>query len=162
MVNHKLHIGEFEETDYEIIAIHTLLEDYRLAYYINQKLPVNFKKCSQDIYIQINKDVSSFSRFIYEDENNDVFWNLLENKNEIEITQNTALKSDLFSNPENSFTSTAYLLSDFKKVDFILKIENIHSLEIHSVIENLKKIEQINMIYSIDKNKIKAKNNLIF
>ena len=31
MAIHKLHIDEFDEVDYELIAIHTSLEDYRLA-----------------------------------------------------------------------------------------------------------------------------------
>ena len=37
MVLHKLYIDEFDEIDYELIAIHTSLEDYRPAYFINQK-----------------------------------------------------------------------------------------------------------------------------
>ncbi|MBP6551633.1 MAG: IPExxxVDY family protein, partial [Flavobacterium sp.] len=41
MAVHKLDLGEFDEIDYHLIAIHTSLEDYRLAYFINQKLPIN-------------------------------------------------------------------------------------------------------------------------
>ena len=40
MAIHKLHIDEFDEVDYELIAIHTSLEDYRLAYFLNKKLPI--------------------------------------------------------------------------------------------------------------------------
>ena len=39
MAIHKLDLGEFDEIDYYLIAIHTSLEDYRLAFFINQKLP---------------------------------------------------------------------------------------------------------------------------
>jgi hypothetical protein len=35
MAIHKLDLGEFE-VDYNLIAIHTSIEDYRLAYFINQ------------------------------------------------------------------------------------------------------------------------------
>ena len=35
MALYKLHIEEFDEVDYELIAIHTSLEDYRLAYFLN-------------------------------------------------------------------------------------------------------------------------------
>jgi hypothetical protein len=38
-------LGEFDAIDYHLIAIHTSLEDYRLAYFINQKLPINLSKC---------------------------------------------------------------------------------------------------------------------
>jgi hypothetical protein len=44
MATHKLDLGDFDEVDYYLIAIHTSLEDYRLAYFINQKLPINLSK----------------------------------------------------------------------------------------------------------------------
>ena len=44
MAVHKLPLGDFDEIDYQLIAIHSSLEDYRLAYYINQNLPINLKK----------------------------------------------------------------------------------------------------------------------
>jgi hypothetical protein len=37
-------LGDFDEVDYYLIAIHTSLEDYRLAYFINQQLPINLSK----------------------------------------------------------------------------------------------------------------------
>jgi hypothetical protein len=43
MATHKLDLGDFDEVDYYLIAIHTSLEDYRLAYFINQ-LPINLSK----------------------------------------------------------------------------------------------------------------------
>jgi hypothetical protein len=36
MAIHKLDLGDFDEIDYNLIAIHTSLEDFRLAYFINQ------------------------------------------------------------------------------------------------------------------------------
>jgi hypothetical protein len=43
MAIHKLDLGEFDEIDYHLIAIHTSLEDYRLAFFINQKLLINLE-----------------------------------------------------------------------------------------------------------------------
>ena len=40
----KLHIDDFEENDYLLIAIHTTLEDYRLAYFLNKYLGVQLQK----------------------------------------------------------------------------------------------------------------------
>ena len=54
MAIHKLDLGEFDEIDYYLIAIHTSLEDYRLAYFINQKLPVNLSKSENEIQIKRN------------------------------------------------------------------------------------------------------------
>ncbi len=53
MAIHKLHIDEFDEVDYELIAIHTSLEDYRLAYFLNQKLPILLSKSKNEIQINI-------------------------------------------------------------------------------------------------------------
>ena len=36
----KLHLEEFDEVDYELIAIHSPLDDFRLAYFINQNFPI--------------------------------------------------------------------------------------------------------------------------
>ena len=38
MAVHKVSLNEFEEVEYAIIAMHTTVEDYRLAYFINKAL----------------------------------------------------------------------------------------------------------------------------
>ena len=67
MAVHKLDLGEFDEIDYHLIAIHTSLEDYRLAYFINQKLPINLGKSKNEIQINIKEGETKFSRFYYHD-----------------------------------------------------------------------------------------------
>ena len=64
MAIHKLNFGEFDEIDYSLIAIHTTLEDYRLAYFINQKLHVNLNKSIKEIAYDIGfSDPTHFSKF---------------------------------------------------------------------------------------------------
>ena len=53
MAIHKLQIDEFDDIDYELIAIHTSLDDYRLAYFLNQKLPILLGKSKIEIQIII-------------------------------------------------------------------------------------------------------------
>jgi len=65
MAIHKLHIDEFDEVDYDLIAIHTSLEDYRLAYFLNQKLPILLSKSKNEIQINIKEGVTFFSRYIF-------------------------------------------------------------------------------------------------
>ena len=83
MAIHKLHIDEFDEVDYELIAIHTSLEDYRLAYFLNQKLPILLSKSKNEIQINIKEGITFFSRFIYENANTDCCWSLVQNKNDV-------------------------------------------------------------------------------
>jgi len=162
MAVHKVYIEEFEEDDYYIIAIHTSLEDYRLAYFINREIAIHLSKNDSDIQSQVKEGETSFARFTFEDEKNDINWNLVQNKNEIEGKENT-ITQDLFSNSENSFSSSAYLLPEYKKVDFFLKIENAEKdINITEIVSKISAIDSIKMVYNVDKDKIKSKNNLIF
>lgn len=162
MAVHKLYIEEFEEEDYHIIAIHTSLEDYRLAYFLNRDLEICLSKNESDILSQVKEGKTSFARFTFQDQDKIISWNLVQNKNEVEGDENR-ITQDLFSNTKNKFSSSAYLLPEFKKVDFFLKIENaVNEINITKIVSKINTIDSINMVYNVDKEKIKSKNNLIF
>lgn len=162
MAIHKLDLGEFDEIDYHLIAIHTSLEDYRLAYFINQILPVNLCKNGNEIQINIKEGETKFSRFSYQDVENTIDWNLIQNRNEV-IQQKNEKSQNLFSNIDMEVSTKVYLLSEFKKVDYFLKIENMDKvMNVDEIQVLLNTIDSISTAYSIDLNKIKAKNNLIF
>jgi hypothetical protein len=60
-------------------------------------------------------------------------------------------------------STKVFLLPEFKKVDYFLKIENIEdSKEIIKIQLLLNTIENISTVYAVETNKIKSKNNLIF
>ena len=161
-VYHKVYIEDFEEVDYHIIAIHTSLEDYRLAYFLNRDLEICLSKSTVDIQFQVKKGKTSFARFTFEDEKKVINWDLIQNKNEVVGVENNAIQ-DLFSNTKNTFSSSAYLLSEFKKVDFFLKIENAaNEINVSEIVSKINAIDSINMVYNVDKETIKSKNNLIF
>lgn len=158
----KLTMEELYEDEYQLIAIHTSLEDYRLAYFLNQSLSIKLKKCEDDLHVKSKIGESNFSRFEYENDDLCHTWNLIENRINITNTD-IELVEDLFSNNKNSFTTNAFLLPEFKKVDFFLKInQDIDNLLMSSYISKINTIEKISMVYAIENNKIKTKNNLIF
>jgi hypothetical protein len=162
MAVHKLNIEDFEENDYYVIAIHSSLEDYRLAYYLNRELGISLSKNKFDIGTQIKKVKTSFTRFTFDDEQKLVLWDLVENKKVVE-TNEIDSNIDLFSNTKSSFSTTTYLLPEYKKVDFFIKIENAESeIDLDKVISKISKIEAIKLVYSLAKENIKSKNNLIF
>jgi hypothetical protein len=162
MAIHKIHIEDFEEEDYHLIAIYTILEDYRLAYFLNRELEILLHKSEFDIQSLVKEGSTSFARYTYEDEEKAITWDLVQNKNEVENSGNNII-TDLFSNSNISFSSLAYLLPEHKKVDFFLKIENAaNEIDLKKVITKISAIEGIKMVYTVDKNKIKSKNNLIF
>ena len=162
MAIHKLHLDEFDETNYQLIAIHTSLEDYRLAYFINQKLPIVLSKCKNDIQIQLKNGETQFVNYVYEDKIKDIQWNLIQNKNE--ITPKIKLGNQgLFAETSNNFITKVFLLPEFKKVDYFLKIENLYnSFENNELTTILNSIERISTVYFINVENIKSKNNLIF
>jgi len=162
MAVHKLDFNDFNEIDYQLIAIHTALEDYRLAYFINQKLPINLSRNKDEIQINIKEGETKFSRFYFYDKENEVSWNLIQNKNKV-IQQVKNNSQNLFSDVNLEVSTKVFLLPEFKKVDYFLKIENTEEAMDSAAIQLvLKSIENISTAYSVDTHKIKSKNNLIF
>jgi hypothetical protein len=162
MANYKLKIDDFEETEYNLIAIHSSLDAYRLAYFINKHLQINLSKNKKEILIQVKEHETGFARFNFEDIENDVSWNLIQNKSQILIKKKIN-GLNLFENtPQDNITRT-YLLPEYKKVNYLLKIDNDENrLDIQQITAVLDSINKISMVYSIDLNTIKNKNNLIF
>lgn len=162
MGNLKLSIEEFEEDDFFIIAIHTPLEDYRLAYFLNLNLEIFLSKNKNEVESQVKEGKTSFARFTFEDKKNFINWDLVQNKNEIELSENN-INQDLFSGFKNKFSASTYLLPEYKKVDYFLKIENAENeIDINKIVSKINSIESVKMVYAIDSENIKSKNNLIF
>jgi hypothetical protein len=162
MAIHKLDLGEFDEIDYYLIAIHTSLEDYRLAYFINQKLPINLSKSKNEIQINIKEGETNFSRFYYNDTEKEISWNLIQNKNEV-IQYKKGSTQNLFSNVTMEVSTKVFLLPEFKKVDYFLKIENNEdTMNVSKIQILLNTIDNVSTVYTVDTDQIKSKNNLIF
>lgn len=158
----KLHLDEFDEVDYELIAIHTALEDYRLAYFINQNLPVILSKNKEGMGIKTKDGEADFSIFSYIDESTDIKWSLVQNKNEI-VVKKKSTGQNLFLNNDVEIEYPVFLLPELKKVDYFLKIENTTSeLETETLLRILNTIDRITAVYAVIPEKIKSKNNLIF
>ena len=162
MVLHKLSIGDFDEIDYNLIAIHTSLEDHRLAYFLNKKLDLKLSKSPYEIQIKIKEGETNFSRFSYTVDQSNNHWNLIQNKNEVAHSKNLETQN-LFFNVDIEMTTKVFLLPEFKTVDYFLKIEN--NDDAWSIAHTqllINSIESISTVYIVDAMKIKSKNNLIF
>jgi hypothetical protein len=162
MAIHKLDFDDFDEIDYSLIAIHTSLEDYRLAYFINQKLHVNLNKSIKEIQISVKEGETHFSRFHYYEEKKEISWDLIQNKNEV-IQKQRDQNQSLFANIDLEIAIKVYMLPEFKKVEYFLKIQNCDdNLDLLETLNALNTIDNITATYIVDTNKIKSKNNLIF
>jgi hypothetical protein len=162
MAVYKMPLGDFDEIDYQLIAIHSPLEDYRLAYFINQNLPINLKKSNSNIHIRNKDGETEFTRFVFEDEDTTIFWTLIQNQNDV-FVQSESSSEGLFANSGNTFATKIYLIPEFKKVDYFLKIENNEvEIDLPQITNSINKIDRISTVYTVEVEKIKSKNNLIF
>ena len=149
----------FDEADFTLIGIHTSIEDYRLAYLLNTKLNLNLKRRKKDLDFS---NTSKFPIFEWEDNKQLNTWNLVSNICKIE-TNNRVIGNSLF-NDTGKVTETFYLLPEFKKVNYILKIndDQLSSKKNQRIVSQIQDIAHIVTAYIIDVNQLKSKNNLIF
>ncbi|MFT5754810.1 MAG: hypothetical protein ACI9FW_000173 [Flavobacterium sp.] len=151
----KLQLEDFSTTEYELIAIHTSIEVTKLAFLLNKSLSTRFH-FFDSIDKTEKKLKGSFDRFIFFDSENQTSWNLIENKSIIKVEN---ISNSLFENYEQYM----FMVPEYKKVDFILKVDTDDNfLKIKEINHTISKIESISMSYTIDKNTIKTKSNLIF
>lgn len=156
----KLFLSDFDAIDYDLIAIHTSIENYRVAYFLNQKLPILLNKDNDLVDIKTLNGSAFFAKFSYFVEETEEEWTLIENKDEFTDLE-TSIKKDLFSNEQPKIATNLYFLPEMKKVDFFLKIENT-VLNLTEIVSQINALPQISTAYIVDVEKIKSKNNLIF
>jgi hypothetical protein len=159
MALHKLLVDDFDEDSFALFAIHCAIEDYRLAYLLNQQLHINLQRKPQNL----DYKYTSASYAIYEWENNahQVTWNLVSNICKKE-EEGLSSSGNLFNN-EQKIIRTHNLISEYKTANYLLKIENDnYHINEKALLDNIQKIPQIVTAYSIDVNQLKSKDNLIF
>ena len=155
--NHKLNLNQFSE-NYYLIAIHSDLDEFRLAFFLNDKLSIGLIRKNIDIILHENK--SNYSIYEYLDEAMFLKWIFFSNKSLVaEKTSNNELLN-LFSQ-ENIVQNEISLINQPKGVDYFLVIENVkNKIYVEKV---LKKISEIRGIITsfISNNKLENKENLI-
>ena len=155
--NHKLNLNQFPE-NYHLIAIHSDLDEFRLAYFLNKNLNISLKRKNNDIYFA--EQDANYSSFEFLDETKYLKWIFFSNK---------SLVSEKKSNNDyglfgqiNSALNEVSLLNHQKSVDYFLIVENIAN---NTYIEKvLKKISEISGAITsfMSENKLENKENLIF
>lgn len=159
MALHKLFVDDFNDDIYSLLAIHCTLEDYRVAYLLNQYVHINLIRKPQDL--DFKYVASSYSIYEWEDKNHQTTWNLVSN---VCIKEEESLVStgSLF-NTQSKIRRTHNLIPELKKVNYLLKINNGGNfINEKSIIQKIQKISQIAVVYSIDVLQLKSKDNLIF
>jgi len=156
MALYKLHLDDFQNIDYCLYAVHTELEDYRVAYEINSTLGSKLERKDKDLGVGIHNKYY-FPVFEWNNDHLDDTWNLIKNSCKIELKSQG---EGLFAGSSENTTEIVPLLDDCPSANFFLKIDG-QKKPSKKIISMLNKIPEINMAYSIDLDTIKAKEYLI-
>ena len=144
-----LNIDPVDIDDFSVVAIHTNLEAYLVAYRLNQNLGCllhnSKKKSTDDIY----------TRFKYLSKISKDNWELI--SNHYENDKVFSKKNLLFNISEMNKRS---LIPTLDYVDFFLKIPKFKIIE--DWVDKIRKIEGIQLAYKIDKRILNNLENLIF
>jgi hypothetical protein len=161
MPAHKLVLEDVFEETFKLFAIHCSVEEFKIAFLLNKHLDLRLARSRQDIDFQLKDMRSLFALYTYEDLHKYCTFHLISNISKAEY-QSTAEFNTLFGENQTSF-KRSYLLPEYKEVDFFLKIEEETNMISESLLlEKIKEIPQVSMVYSIEQDKIKSKENLIF
>ena len=156
--NHKLNLNQFSE-NYYLIAIHSDLDEFRLAFFLNDKLSIGLIRKNIDIILHENK--SNYSIYEYLDEAMFLKWIFFSNKSLVaEKTRNNELLN-LFSQG-NIVQNEISLINQPKGVDYFLVIENVkNKIYVEKVLKKISEIRGVITAFISDK-KLENKENLIF
>ena len=155
--NHKLNLNQFPE-NYHLIAIHSDLDEFRLAFFLNKELNIGLKRKNNDIYF--SEQNANYSSYEFLDDTKYLKWIFFSNKS---LVSEKSLDQDLSLFGKGSTAlNEINLLSQQKSVDYFLIIENIANKTYIDKV--LKKISEISGVITsfLSENKLENKENLIF
>lgn len=144
--------------DFNLIAIRSDVEDYRIVYFLNKKLNINLSRRTNDIVFY--KDENKYSIYDYTDESRYLKWIFFSNKS----FSQKFIKDDkltLFSN-ENFKNNEIRFIKELNSIDYFLTIENVENIKYIEKI--LTKISEISVVITCFETSQAFKNkvNLIF
>ena len=157
MNNQTLNLNQFPE-NYHLIAIHSDLDEFRLAFFLNKKLNIGLKRKNNDIYF--SEQDANYSSYEFLDDTKYLKWIFFSNKS---LVSEKSPDQDLSLFGKGSTAlNEINLLSQQKSVDYFLIIENIANKTYIDKV--LKKISEISGVITsfLSENKLENKENLIF
>ena len=148
---HRLSSDDLEK-DYKLIAIHSDIEPYKLAFEINKKLKIQLKRSSFDLSFKNKGSVFDLYKHISEVFNTKLY--LILNKS----TDKKKIEGQLlFENVDEQ----SYLIPELRKAQYLLKIEG-GGFDIDNLLKKLNEIDNVISSYRTEISSIKSKYNLIF
>lgn len=159
MLSHKLMLDEVEE-DYQLLAIHSSLEEYKVAYLLNKHLQISFKRATHDLDFNHGDVQALYPLYHFKEPEQYRTYYLIKNKYKGPVKK-VVSSGSLFSEEDISPQLT-YLIPEHKNVDYFLKIEeDMDESQLQEILQLIASIPNIVTTYIVDHNQLKSKNNLI-
>ena len=158
MAIHKLVVDDFEDLNYSLLAVHCEMEDYRLAYFLNQNLETRLARTREDL--DFVTSLASFSVFEWINPQLQTNWHLIKNSC---LVEEVAISQGLFSETNQKSWVSHSLLPEYQSVDYLLKINNGGGfINEKQILNKIQKITNVSTAYSLDISQLKSKEHLIF
>lgn len=159
MLSHKLWLDEVEE-DYLLLAIHSSLEDYKIAYYLNKYLQISFIRARQDLDFNHGAIQALYPLYLFKEPAKYRTYYLIKNKYKGPVKK--VISSGSLFTEEDVSSQNSYLIPEHKEVDYFLKIdEDLNRDQFQKLINRIAVIPNVQTIYEVDYTQLKSKNNLI-
>ncbi|MBT4916644.1 MAG: IPExxxVDY family protein [Formosa sp.] len=158
MALHKLLVDDFDDLNYSLLAVHCEMEDFRLAYFLNQSLATRLSRTKEDL--DFLTSLATFSVFEWSNPLLQTDWHLIKNNC---LVEKVAVSEGLFLETNDKSWVKHSLIPEHNSVDYLLKIDNgggfINEKEI---LNKIQKISKVSTAYSIDVSQLKSKEHIIF
>ena len=158
MALHKLLVDDFDDLNYSLLAVHCEMEDFRLAYFLNQSLATRLSRTKEDL--DFLTSLATFSVFEWSNPLLQTDWHLIKNNC---LVEKVAVSEGFFLETNDKSWVKHSLIPEHNSVDYLLKIDNgggfINEKEI---LNKIQKISKVSTAYSIDVSQLKSKEHLIF
>lgn len=153
----KVHTIDFDiDHDYTLIGIHSMLEDYHLAFYLNDRLQLRLTRFKDDLDFKGGN--CRFPLYTFEDRENFTNWSLVSNKY-FSIDEVSESNRNLFGEE----TRISYLIPEKKQVDYFVKVDGLEDEQkINETLQKINRIHKVITSYTIDALELRSRDNLIF
>ena len=142
-----------------MLAIHSSLEEYKVAFYLNKYLQINLKRARVDVDFNHGDVQALYPLYQFKEPAKYRSIHLIKNKYKGPVKK--VVSSGLFTEEEVSPQQT-YLIPEYREVDYFLKIEeDLEAKPFQRMINRISLIPNIITVYSVDPYQLKSKNNLI-
>ncbi|MAM19538.1 MAG: hypothetical protein CME35_11265 [Gramella sp.] len=160
MQSHKM-LLEVEDDFFNLIAIYSSLEGFKMAYFLNKYLDLKLQRERRDIDFNHGEIEAAYALFAHKDPSCPVIFHLVANKFKGEPKR--ILSSGSLFAEEEVRPQEVYLVPEYNKVDYFLKVsEEMQQKDFSRLLTKVSQIPQIQAAYAVDTENLKSKQNLIF